>query len=334
MVGQWADVAMTRQGSTLRLYVNGKAVATATTPTGLSDTSANIFAIGRKSSSATDFFNGSLDEIAIYIKALSAMQIQAHFQAGQPKATATPTPSAAAAAPLAQSAQKQIAPTFVPPNVTPENAPTQQANSTTQQGDLLHLSQTCSTNPAAYTIWQVTNTSTNNLVFTWKVDGTPLTGVSFVVGAKSGTPGSTIIAIRMSGLPLTMTVRIYVKGVLQDVKQGTPITCASASLLAPIQGAPTSTPVITIEAENRMVTRTGQWTLVHTPSASGGAYLYSSDNPGDALTLVFSGTTLRVVYVLHPALGTFAVEIDGKVQQIINSRAEALSSVRKFKSGD
>ncbi|HLY26038.1 MAG TPA: LamG-like jellyroll fold domain-containing protein, partial [Aggregatilineales bacterium] len=103
-ISQWTYIAMTRLGTSLTLYVNGTAVASATISNGQIDTSTVIFAIGRKSSSAADFFNGSLDEVAVYNKALSPARIMAHYQAGLP-ATATATPTQT----------PTLAPTFQPP---------------------------------------------------------------------------------------------------------------------------------------------------------------------------------------------------------------------------
>jgi hypothetical protein len=89
MPGQWYHIAMTRSGTTLTLYVNGVAVATTTAPTGPSDLTSGIMAFGRRSSASADFFNGFLDEIAVYNKALSAAQIAAHYTTGEPNIVRT-----------------------------------------------------------------------------------------------------------------------------------------------------------------------------------------------------------------------------------------------------
>jgi hypothetical protein len=59
------------------------------------------------------------------------------------------------------------------------------------------------------------------------------------------------------------------------------------------------------------VQQNGQWTLQDAAAASGGRYLYSSGNLSDTLSLTFQGSSLDIVYVQHPSLGTFAVDIDG-----------------------
>jgi PKD repeat protein len=84
----WTHLAMTRSGSLLTLYVNGRSVTTATV-TGATNISTGIFAIGRTGSSATDYFNGSVDEVAFYPTALSSSRIFAHYTAGQ-AATGSP----------------------------------------------------------------------------------------------------------------------------------------------------------------------------------------------------------------------------------------------------
>ena len=77
----WTHLAMTKAGSTLTLYVNGAAVAT-TTVSGIVNTSTGILAIGRTGASSSDYFNGQIDEVAVYPTALSAARIAAHHTAG------------------------------------------------------------------------------------------------------------------------------------------------------------------------------------------------------------------------------------------------------------
>ena len=81
----WTHLVMTKAGTTLRLYVNGAAVASATV-SGTVNTSTGILAIGRTGSSSADYFNGTVDEVAVYPVALSASRVAAHFAAasGQP----------------------------------------------------------------------------------------------------------------------------------------------------------------------------------------------------------------------------------------------------------
>jgi hypothetical protein len=70
-------------------------VATATVA-GATNISTGLFGIGRTGSSATDYFNGSVDEVAFYPTALSSSRIFAHYTAGQAATGSTTTPPATA----------------------------------------------------------------------------------------------------------------------------------------------------------------------------------------------------------------------------------------------
>lgn len=77
----WTYLALTRSRDLLTLYVNGVSVAMANA-SGATNTSTGLFAIGRTGSSATDYFKGSIDEVAFYPSALSSSRIYAHYTAG------------------------------------------------------------------------------------------------------------------------------------------------------------------------------------------------------------------------------------------------------------
>ena len=83
----WTHLVMTKAGSTLCLYVNAVLAASATI-TGTPNTSTGILAIGRTGASSSDYFNGAVDEVAVYPAALSASRVAAHFSA----ATGPPPP--------------------------------------------------------------------------------------------------------------------------------------------------------------------------------------------------------------------------------------------------
>jgi hypothetical protein len=75
----WAHLAATYDGSSLRLYVNGTLVRTLALPGQLAVT-AGPLRIGGNSPSIPfggQFFKGSIDEIRIYNRPLSAADIQA-----------------------------------------------------------------------------------------------------------------------------------------------------------------------------------------------------------------------------------------------------------------
>jgi len=87
---------------------------------------------------------------------------------------------------------------------------------------------------------------------------------------------------------------------------------------------PTAAPAIqVVESDDPRVAQSGAWTAHDTDLASGGSYIFSSGSADDTLSLSFSGTQIAVVYVEHPALGVFAVEVDGAVMQTVDSAAEA-----------
>ena len=77
-----------------------------------------------------------------------------------------------------------------------------------------------------------------------------------------------------------------------------------------------------VESDSALVLPSGAWTAYDTEIASGGRYVYSSGSSGDALELAFQGTQVDVVYVQHPALGSFDLEVDGVVMQTVNSTAD------------
>jgi hypothetical protein len=77
---EWTHLVLTYSGSTLTLYVNGMSVGTTTVSASLTRTS-GMLAIGRAGSYAAHYFNGGIDEVAIYDRALPAARVQAHYGA-------------------------------------------------------------------------------------------------------------------------------------------------------------------------------------------------------------------------------------------------------------
>jgi len=76
----WTYLAGTYDGETLKLYVNGALVKTATSPIGPIDSSPDMFYMGKPPSNA--YYYGKLDEVAIYNRALTPEEIQQHYQNG------------------------------------------------------------------------------------------------------------------------------------------------------------------------------------------------------------------------------------------------------------
>ena len=73
-VGQWQHVAATYDGTTARFYVDG--VETASAPYSGNVGDANSWRIGAYGSPATGFFDGLVDNVRIYDRALSASEIE------------------------------------------------------------------------------------------------------------------------------------------------------------------------------------------------------------------------------------------------------------------
>ena len=71
----------TFEGTVLRLYIDGTLADPANVTLSLPDTSADLV-LGAASYSQ-DGYDGSLDEVAISGKPLSAERVQAHFEAGR-----------------------------------------------------------------------------------------------------------------------------------------------------------------------------------------------------------------------------------------------------------
>ncbi|MET1006925.1 MAG: PKD domain-containing protein [Propionibacteriaceae bacterium] len=88
--GQWHHLVATQGADGMKLYVDGAVVGTN------AQTSAQSYSgywrIGGDSSwSGDNFFNGSIDEAAVYPTALTAAQVKAHYQASPAAVNAAPT---------------------------------------------------------------------------------------------------------------------------------------------------------------------------------------------------------------------------------------------------
>jgi PKD repeat protein len=82
-LGTWTHLVLTRSAGTLSLYVNGALAATAAS-SGAVNSTTSILAVGRSGASASSYFDGSVDEVAVYDHALSASAVAAHKQGGRP----------------------------------------------------------------------------------------------------------------------------------------------------------------------------------------------------------------------------------------------------------
>jgi hypothetical protein len=87
--GNWHFIALTRQGVTLSTFVDGVAGATATCPIAtcpggapINVTTNGSFQMGARGTNGDSFFNGSVDEIAIFNRVLTPTEIQGIFSTG------------------------------------------------------------------------------------------------------------------------------------------------------------------------------------------------------------------------------------------------------------
>ncbi|HZP93335.1 MAG TPA: LamG domain-containing protein [Burkholderiales bacterium] len=76
---KWHHVVATKSGATSKLYLDGADVTGTVTNQTLIDTNDPV-TVGR-AVGAVDYFNGAIDEVAIYNKALPAYRVAAHYQA-------------------------------------------------------------------------------------------------------------------------------------------------------------------------------------------------------------------------------------------------------------
>src|SRR5256885_10267032 len=81
LIGVWYHVAVTYDGTTAILYLNGQTIAQ-NTPSLTLATGTFAYDIGRNPSYTNDYVPGAIDEVAFYSTALSATRILAHYNAG------------------------------------------------------------------------------------------------------------------------------------------------------------------------------------------------------------------------------------------------------------
>jgi PKD repeat protein len=81
---RWTHLVLVRSGAQVTLYVNGVAAAT-TSFTGSVNTSTGMLAIGRSGAASDGYFNGAVDEVAVYPTALTASQVLNHYNAATSK---------------------------------------------------------------------------------------------------------------------------------------------------------------------------------------------------------------------------------------------------------
>jgi hypothetical protein len=82
-VGRTYHLVATYDGSAMRLYVDGVLVSSRASTQNLTNNT-GAFTIGAYSGGTSNFFDGNIDEAAVYPMELSAAQVAAHYAAAQP----------------------------------------------------------------------------------------------------------------------------------------------------------------------------------------------------------------------------------------------------------
>ncbi|MFJ3088778.1 LamG-like jellyroll fold domain-containing protein [Streptomyces sp. NPDC086838] len=82
-LGHWYHLVGVRSGDEIKLYVDGKLASTA--PAGSADVSSGALSVGRAkwSGNNTDFWNGSVDQVQVYDKALTDQEVTALYDGGK-----------------------------------------------------------------------------------------------------------------------------------------------------------------------------------------------------------------------------------------------------------
>ncbi|HLC91347.1 MAG TPA: LamG domain-containing protein, partial [Candidatus Nanoarchaeia archaeon] len=78
-INEWVHLVGVKDGATTRLYLNGEEVGSSTDSYGEVDNSNNLFVGRRGNSGDRHFFNGLLDEVALYKQALTPEQVKALY---------------------------------------------------------------------------------------------------------------------------------------------------------------------------------------------------------------------------------------------------------------
>jgi len=82
-VGSWMHVVATYDGSRMRLYLNGGQIGSRSESGTVSTSGASVWIGGNPPSSTARPFDGLIDEVRIYDRALSSAEIQGNYNSGQ-----------------------------------------------------------------------------------------------------------------------------------------------------------------------------------------------------------------------------------------------------------
>ena len=100
-ITSWHHVAATKSGSSVHLYIDGRDVTGTPTARTMVDNSLPL-AIGQSSQSA--WFDGGIDDVAVYRGALTPTTVKSHYDAGRATSTTPPPPAPAPTDPVVAAA--------------------------------------------------------------------------------------------------------------------------------------------------------------------------------------------------------------------------------------
>jgi len=83
--GKWHHVAATYDGSQIRLYVDGALDNSAEARKGILYSGSGNLVLGRQGTDSVQYFNGTIDEAAVYNRSLSASEVFDHYASGRAK---------------------------------------------------------------------------------------------------------------------------------------------------------------------------------------------------------------------------------------------------------
>jgi len=172
----WYHGAVTYDGSTVKLYLNGQPETSQAKS--LNTFSGSDFTLGRygSNSAITGEWNGLIDEAVIFSRELSQAEIQAVFDAGssgtcEPVATPTPTPTATPTLTPTPTATPTDTPTATPTN-TPTATPTVIPTPQFSINDINAAEGNAGTTDFTFTITKTGNNQLPSTVYFNTLDGT------------------------------------------------------------------------------------------------------------------------------------------------------------------
>jgi Concanavalin A-like lectin/glucanases superfamily len=112
VVGQWAHLALSYDGTNATFYVNGVQIRKDPIPLFLANNGAEDLIIGEGPATGFAAYDGYVDEVALYNYPLSAAQVLNHYNVGTNEIRAVPTPPSISVQPASATAYAGVPVTF------------------------------------------------------------------------------------------------------------------------------------------------------------------------------------------------------------------------------